>query len=76
MEFKMNPKEPAYTEKAIEGKDGKRRPAGLTKREWLVGMIASGIAANPKFSTVRAEASGCIAFANEIIKQMSEGGDE
>lgn len=28
---------------------------GLTKREWLIGMIAAGLCANPEYSTVAVE---------------------
>ncbi len=46
---------------------------GLTKREWLIGQIANGYAADPDNKGDERAAKWCIKFTDEIIKQLNEG---
>lgn len=75
----MNPNDlinPSFSGEYNESEFWSTSSDGLTKREWLVGMIASGALAQPKFQSLEVEASICIDFADEIIRQMSEGKDD
>lgn len=45
---------------------------GLTKREWLIGMIIGHTSDDKDLMTVRARATWAIELADEIIKQLNE----
>jgi hypothetical protein len=71
----MNPNELAFTDLLREDENGNRRPAGLTKRKWLIGMIASGIR-TCGWNSADAIASEAVEIADEIIKQLNEESNE
>ena len=57
---------------------------GLTKREWLIGMIASGAAAmtmrdsetsEPLWPPNKYFADYCIKCADAILEELNDGGD-
>lgn len=50
---------------------------GLTKREWLIGIIANGICSNSKgHNCIDDVAISAIACADEIIKRLNEESGE
>lgn len=71
----MNPNDPIAPGWVPVEDEADRHARGLTKREWMVGQIAMGVAMRTDYRRGASEATEVIIFADEIIKKLGKEND-